>query len=108
MANDDIHGHGDEYRRSFAVLNLGSRIVWPAGPIRLLLGCASKHLLRNSDMGVPCRTKLRSADDSTNRFARCFNCGQYSTISGTRPGFCAAIVQLAVENFRDSAIRAFC
>ena len=87
MANDDIHGHADEYRRSSGVLNLASRITWPAGPIRLLLGCASKYLLRNSGMAVPCRTKLRSAHDSTNRFARCFNCGQYSTISETRPGF---------------------
>src|SRR5216684_2131346 len=107
MANDDIHGHADEYRRSSAVLNLASRITWPTGPIRLLLGRASKYLLRNSDMAVPCRTKLRSAHDSTNGFARCFNCGQYSTISGARSGFCAAIAQLAVENLRDSAIRAF-
>src|SRR5882757_2145087 len=52
MASDDIHGHGDEYRRSFAVLNLASRIAWPTGPIRLLLGCASKY--RDSDMAVPC------------------------------------------------------
>src|SRR6266849_5754948 len=52
MANDDIHGHADEYRRS-GVLNLASRITWLAGPIRLLLGCASKYLLRNSDMGSP-------------------------------------------------------
>jgi hypothetical protein len=86
-ANDDIHGHGDEYRSSSAVLHLGSRIAWPTGPIRLLLGCASKDRSRNSDMAVPCRTKLHSTHDSTNRFARWFNCGQYSTISGTRPGF---------------------
>ena len=39
-------------------------------------------------------------------FVHCFNCGQYSTISGARSGFCAAIAQLAVENLRDSAIRA--
>jgi len=87
MASDDIHGHGDEYRRSSAVLNLASRIAWPTWPIRLLLGCASKYRSRNSGMTVSCRTKLRSADHSTNGFARCFNCGQYSTISGTRPGF---------------------
>ena len=107
MANDDIHGHADEYRRSSGVLNLASRIAWPTWPIRLLLGCASKDRSRNSDMAVPCRTKLRSAHDSTNRFARCFNCGQYSTISGARSGFCAAVAQLAVENLRDSAICAF-
>ncbi len=53
MANDDIHGHADEYRRSSAVLNLASRITWPTGPVRLLLGCASKCLLRNSDMRSP-------------------------------------------------------
>jgi hypothetical protein len=50
MASADIHGHGDEYCRPSAVLNLASRIAWPAWPTRLAPGCASKYRSRNSDM----------------------------------------------------------
>jgi len=106
MASDDIHGHGDEYRRSSAVLNLASRIAWPTWPIRLLLGCAYEYRLRNSDMAVPCRTKLRSAwlNEWVHQMFQMWTIFDHFR---DPPGFYAGVAQLAVENFRDHAIRAF-
>jgi hypothetical protein len=70
-----IQGHGDEPRRPYGVLSPACRIARSIRRIRLTVGPASKYRSLNSDMAVPCRTKLCSAGNSTNGFAEWFNCG---------------------------------
>jgi hypothetical protein len=74
-ASARIQGHGDDPRRPHAVLSPACRIARSIRRIRLTVGPASKYRSLNSDMAVPCRTKLCSAGNSTNGFAEWFNCG---------------------------------
>jgi hypothetical protein len=74
-ASARIQGHGDDPRRPHAVLSPACRIARSIRRIRLTVGPASKDRSLNSDIAVPCRTKLCSAGNSTNGFAEWFNCG---------------------------------
>src|SRR5258706_307395 len=84
MARASIQGHGDEYRRPAAVLDPARPIAGSTRRLRLTVRPVLKYGLLNSDMAYSCRTKLQSADGSTNGFRKWFNCGRYSTILRSR------------------------